>query len=159
MANAKRSQKFVDASVQGTIMWRTTMYWLFCMGALSLVMIVWRVITQPAQPFAAHVMRLYAEHAPVFVASLLLLPILLIDAVALTNRFAGPAVRLRRAMRQLADGEPVEPVRFRKHDFWHEFSEDFNRVVARIEGTADTRPGSPRTGARGEPDALVPVRG
>jgi hypothetical protein len=139
MTKIKRSQKFVDTSVQGTIMLRTAIYWLFCMAALSLVMLLWRVITEPAQPFAAHLVRMWAEHAPVFLASLFLLPILLIDAVALTNRFAGPALRLRRAMRQLADGEPVEPVRFRKRDFWHEFSEDFNRVVARTEGLTDNR--------------------
>jgi len=67
------------------------------------------------------------------VVSLCLLPLVLVDVVRLSNRFAGPAYRLRRAMRQLAHGEKVQPITFRQGDFWKEFADDFNRIAARLE--------------------------
>ena len=42
-------------------------------------------------------------------------------------------LRLRRAMRELARGEDVQPVRFRDGDFWHDFAEEFNAIAARIQ--------------------------
>ena len=53
------------------------------------------------------------------------------DCLRLSNRFAGPMVRLRVAMQGLANGEPVKPVKLRDGDFWCEFAADFNRVLAR----------------------------
>jgi len=44
----------------------------------------------------------------------------------------GPVYRLRRSMRALADGNPVH---FRDGDFWYDFAEDFNRVVALARST------------------------
>ena len=67
------------------------------------------------------------------VASLLLLPIVLIDIVRLSNRFAGPLVRLRRSMRALARGEKVQPIHFRGSDFWQEFADEFNAIAARLQ--------------------------
>ena len=63
---------------------------------------------------------------------MVLLPVALIDMARMSNRFAGPILRLRRAVRDLADGREVEPIKFRDHDYWGDFAEDFNRVVARM---------------------------
>ena len=54
-----------------------------------------------------------------------------------TNRFAGPIFRLRRSMRELADGEHVEPVHLRKGDYWQDVADQFNRVIQRVEATAE----------------------
>ena len=57
-----------------------------------------------------------------------MLPILLLDVLITSNRFAGPLYRLRRSMRALAAGEHVQPVVFRDGDFWHEIADEFNAV-------------------------------
>ena len=62
------------------------------------------------------------------------LPMVVADVIRVSNRFAGPLVRLRRSMRALARGEHVEPIHFRKGDFWQEFAEEFNAVAARVQG-------------------------
>ena len=78
---------------------------------------------------------------------LLFLIVVVWFAVFASHRFAGPVLRLRRSMRQLAQGEHVEPIKFRKGDFWPEFADEFNAVLARVQGQArpdasDVRPAS-----------------
>ena len=55
------------------------------------------------------------------------------DIIVVTHRLVGPLLRLRGAMRGLARGETVEPIRFRKGDFWQEFADEFNAVAALVQ--------------------------
>ena len=87
--------------------------------------------------FYTHFDDMWFHYGPALVASLILLPMVIIDIIRTSNRFCGPLLRLRRSMRALAQGERVEPIRFRKGDFWGEFAEEFNAVVARVQGEAD----------------------
>ena len=56
------------------------------------------------------------------VGCVFIIPIVVRDLVKLTHRFAGPMLRMRRLMKQVANGEHVEPVRFRDGDFWQDFA-------------------------------------
>lgn len=129
----KRRQKFVDRQVQGSIVLRTATYWVLCMFTLGLMLFVWQILNSPAEPFLIHATAMWQQYGPVAIASLLLLPILIVDIVGLSNRFAGPIYRLRRSIQQLANGEPAAPVKLRDNDFWVDFAEDFNRLLARVQ--------------------------
>ena len=48
---------------------------------------------------------------------------------AVSNRFAGPMVRVRWTLQRIAEGEDVKPLSFREGDFWQEFSDDFNAAM------------------------------
>jgi hypothetical protein len=72
-------------------------------------------------------------YGPALVASFLLLPLVVIDIIRISHRFAGPLVRMRAAMRSLARNERVAPISFREDDFWLEFAQDFNAVAARLQ--------------------------
>ena len=41
-------------------------------------------------------------------------------------------MRLRNALRELADGRPAQPLNFRDDDFWRELAVDFNQAAARV---------------------------
>jgi hypothetical protein len=69
---------------------------------------------------------------PAFFASALMLPLLMLDIIRVSHRFAGPMIRIRKALRDVAEGKTVEPIRFRFGDFWCDVAEDFNRATARI---------------------------
>ena len=131
MAHGKRRQIFVDPKVQGALVLRVVTYWGFCILALTLMLLCWRTFTIPGRSFAFHLDWLWFHYCPAVIASLLLIPILVLDSVRMSNRFAGPMVRLRRSMRRLAEGEDVQPINFRGNDFWSEFAGDFNRMLAR----------------------------
>ncbi len=140
-----RKKHFVDSKVQGALLFRATMYWTFWILTVMAMLICWRIIAGPARMFHTHLEELWFRFAPAVVASLLLLPVMLIDLTRLSNRFAGPMVRLRRSMRALARGEQVRPIHFRQNDFWSDIAEDFNAVVARMQSPESVENETPST--------------
>ncbi len=131
-ARTKRRQFFVDPKVQGPLAARVILYWFICLITVSLMLLVWSVVRTP-RPLPMHLEQLWFHFGPALIAALVLLPMVITDIIRVSNRFAGPLVRLRRSMRALARGEPVEPIRFREGDFWQSFAEEFNAVVARVQ--------------------------
>jgi hypothetical protein len=134
-----RSRLFVDWKVQGALVGRVVLYWLACLAAIPLCLLCWQVLSEPMRPFRAQLTVLWGHLAPAMAASLLLMLPVIFDVVRMSNRFAGPVLRLRRAMRDLAAGLPVEPLRFRRKDFWREFADEFNAVAARVQ-KSDSEP-------------------
>lgn len=129
-----RKQIFVDSKLQGTVAARSVAYWTFCLLTLMMFLLCWELITGPRQPALVSLRQLWFHYAPAAVASLLLLPLVVIDSIRLTNRVAGPMLRLRRAMQRLAQGEPVQPIIFREGDFWQEIADAFNQIAASRSG-------------------------
>lgn len=127
-----RKRLFVDPKVQGALVIRVVCYWMICLVTITLMLLCWRIITGPARLFYTHLDDMWFHYGPALVASLVLLPLVIVDIVRLSNRFAGPMLRLRRNMRELAQGESVEPIAFREGDFWQDFAKEFNGVLARI---------------------------
>jgi hypothetical protein len=128
-----RKQLFVDPKVQGALLLRTVGYWFFCLLTMALTLLLWRLFTGPARLFYFHFDDMLFWYGPAAVASLLVLPLVIVDCVRLSNRFAGPLYRLRRELRRLAAGETVRPIHFREGDFWLEFADEFNAVAKRMD--------------------------
>lgn len=125
----KRKKHFADRSVQGAMLLRLVVHWaVFLVVAGAFLFFVELLAGTPRETGKS----LASRHGPTVLAVFALAPIFLRDLCKLTNRFAGPMVRLRRAMRDLADGREVAPVQFRDGDFWQELAEDFNRVRTRV---------------------------
>jgi len=135
MPQMKRMRKklFVDPKVQGALVMRVVLYWIVCIITITLMLLCWRIVTGPARMFYTHFDDMWFHFGPALIASFLLLPLVIVDIIRLSNRFAGPLLRLRRSMRALARGDHVEPIHFRKGDFWHEFAEEFNAMVLRVQ--------------------------
>ncbi len=144
-----RRHLFVDPKVQGTFVVRAILYWVAFLITAALLLLCWRILTGPARMFYTHFNDMWFFYGPAIVASMLLLPLVVIDIVRVSNRLVGPMVRLRRSMRELARGEHVEPITFREGDFWQQFAEEFNSVVARVQSETDTA--EPGTERREEP--------
>ncbi len=128
----KRTRLFVDKHVQGGLLLRVTGYWFFCLLTISLLVLCWSVITGPRAPASVTMGRVFHNYLPALIASLLLLPLVLIDCNRFSNRFVGPILRFRRQLRALADGNEVAPIKFRPKDFLHDLAEQFNRLRATV---------------------------
>lgn len=128
----KRRQYFVDPKVQGAIVVRCLMYWGTCLFSTFVILFFWSLLTGPARFSWMTVDQLWFSYGPAFIASVLLLPLVLWDILKMTNRFAGPVLRLRRELKKLANGENVCPLFFRQGDYWRDVADDFNRVVLRL---------------------------
>jgi hypothetical protein len=137
-----RKRLIADLQVQGALTVRVVIYWMLCLVAIGTLLLLWRMVVSPLSPFDQQLRDLWGLYRPAAVVSLLLLPIVILDMLRLTNRFAGPLFRMRGVMRALAQGKPVNAVQFRKDDFWQDFARDFNVVAARLQqlqcGVAET---------------------
>ena len=129
----RRDTFFVDRVVQGRFGWKVVSYWFFCLLAVELFVACWLVwLYRPSSSLelVGLVMRVCAVP---FAASLLLLPIVVFDSLRFSHRFAGPMVRLRRVMNELAEGRSCSPVLLRDGDYWNDIADDLNRVMERVE--------------------------
>jgi hypothetical protein len=129
----KRRQLFVDREVQGALVLRAAGYWLFCLLTVTLMVLCWGVLTGPRAPATVVLGRLLSNYAPALLASLILLPIVLVDCTRFSNRFVGPLVRFRRSLRQLADGQDVRPIKYRDNDYWQDLAEGYNDLLKRMQ--------------------------
>jgi hypothetical protein len=137
MASDVRKKLFVDPAVQGALVRRAVLYWAGCVLFVSLPLVIGRTLADPDRLFYQHVGDLWARYWPLLGCAVLILPVVLYDLTKLTNRFAGPVVRLRRALEQMADGRRVEPIQFRDGDFWPELAVEFNRAAEQLQAQAD----------------------
>jgi hypothetical protein len=132
MNTCRRSIFFIDRKVQGALVVRTCIYWLFCLFSIALMLICWRAYTGPLRPFSVLAAELYQQHGAVLLASLILLPITAMDVLRLSNRFVGPVSRTRAALTELAEGRSIEPLHFRDDDYWRDLAGHLNEVATRL---------------------------
>ena len=129
-----RKKFFIDRDVQSALMRRIVLQWLLFLAVSLMVLPVWQLLMTGnlSGPFSQVIVNMWTQTAPVFVLLVALIPAFVWDSLTLSNRFAGPMCRLRGAMRRLAAGEDVEPLKFRKGDFWQDVGDDFNAVLERL---------------------------
>jgi hypothetical protein len=132
MNRCRRTIFFVDREVQGSLMLRTAVYWLFCLLSISLLVMCWMAYSGPPRRFVDLATEYFFRYGPGLAASLILLPIVMMDVLRLSNRFVGPIMRLKKSLKTLAAGEQVAPLNFRDDDFWRELATSFNEVAARV---------------------------
>ena len=145
-----RKKKFIDKPVQGQLVLRVLSYWflclwgMFCLLAGIPIVLSW-FVNSPGAPTAGQLMlHTWRMFWPVLFASALVLPLLVVDVLRVSHRFAGPMYRLRNALRDLADGKQIPPVKFREGDFWCEMADEFNRVLARVQDLQPAKTQEPR---------------
>ena len=129
----RRDSFFVDSVVQGRLAWRVVSYWFFCLLAVELFVACWLVWLYRPTSSTELVGLVMQVCAIPFAASLLLLPIVIFDSIRFSHRFAGPMVRLRKVMKDMADGRPGGVVALRDGDFWNDFAGDLNRLIVRVD--------------------------
>jgi hypothetical protein len=126
----RRSRSLVDPEVQGSVLKKITVHWfvLFLCNSLALVMWV-RLFEQPDAEWAETLRECFYRYLPFLIVTIALVPAFVWDTLKLTNRFAGPILRLRQALADVAEGRAVTPLHFRQNDFWREIAENFNITV------------------------------
>ena len=133
----QRSRMFVDSAFQGRLLLRLVLYWALYHVVLWHFLFLFNLLSasmghDPSAP-ARSLGTLYREfavsHSSIVVCFLVTLPILVRDLLKFSHRLAGPLVRFRTTMQQMADGRPVAPVTLRKFDLPSDFLSVFNRMV------------------------------
>jgi nitrogen fixation/metabolism regulation signal transduction histidine kinase len=127
-----RKKNFIDSKVQGALTRRIIFHWLVFMLVTSAVAFVLQVLADPFRGLSAHLKDLWWTHGPFLLVMVFLLPVFVMDAIKLSNRFAGPIFSLRRAIRRIAAGEAPRKLKFRQGDFWQDLADDYNAMLAKL---------------------------
>jgi hypothetical protein len=152
----KRRRILIDNKVQLALARRVVGYWMFCLLSASFMVLCWEVVIGTKGSAADTFGRTLGRYAPVLVATFVVVPMVLVDAIRWSNRFAGPLVRFRRSMRQLADGKSVAPLKFREGDYWQDLADSFNDLLdepTRINSREQVAPDDPQV-EKAAPDPL-----
>ncbi len=131
MKMIRRRQLLVDGRVQGGLATKLVFYWLCTFLAVLLIAFCWRLLMGPRGDARHHLMGVSQQLIPVLIGSLLLLPMIVVDALRWSNRYAGPALRIRTALKTLASGQQIHPVVLRTNDFWSDAAEALNNLAER----------------------------
>ena len=131
MSNRKRKKLFVDYQVQGAILARIAMYWLFCFVFISVSMLLFQTLSHPDQPFWVHIGPMCERFWPVYLAMFGIAPFVLYDALRVSNRFCGPLSRVVQELDQFNKNGEFNNLEFRDGDFWQPLSSSISEVVER----------------------------
>lgn len=128
----KRRRALVDSEVQGGILIKVTIHWVFFFVCNAMALTIWvRLFEQPDVGWAESFGDTIKRFLPFFVITMALIPAFIWDTLKLTNRFAGPMLRFRAALSDAREGRAVPKLSFRDNDFWKEVAENFNAVMDR----------------------------
>ncbi|MFN3192242.1 MAG: hypothetical protein ACE361_17155 [Aureliella sp.] len=146
-----RGKIFIDRTVQGALAKRIFAHWciFFGLSLLSLFAIEY-FVGDPKLTFGGKLSLIWEKYAFFILLMITIVPSFIYDSIKLSNRFAGPMVRLRDSIKRIADGGEVSELSFRDGDFWQDVSVEFNRMNDRI---SETRQEKGRRGANTEQES------
>jgi methyl-accepting chemotaxis protein len=132
-----RKKLFVNSFAQGRTIAHVAFYWAVYHFILWHVMFLYRYFQYRGELAAGAAPRtfneLYSEftltHFSMIVCGLAILPLVIWDVIKFTHRIVGPLVRLQHCLVQLARGEKVAELRFRKGDLLVDLQDAFNRFL------------------------------
>lgn len=132
MKKAKRTQLIVDREFQSHLLMRSVAYWGVCMLGVGALLAYWQLRQHKAVSIDLLRLEFWRSMSPVLLLSLGFMPVLAYDLLRVSQRAAGPVMRLRSALQEVAQGKLPPPLAVRQDDYWKGLFEDFNAVLARL---------------------------
>ncbi|WDQ18571.1 hypothetical protein [Rhodopirellula sp. P2] len=128
----ERSTTVVDRTVQYGVVKKIAFHWVIFFVCNSIALLLWlRLFEHPDLSWQHSFEDCVRRFLPFFLISLALIPAFVLDTLKLTNRFAGPIMRLRTEILNAAEGRPVTRLCFRTNDFWRDVADSFNSMAQR----------------------------
>lgn len=132
MNSPRRKRWLIDFEVQYSLLRQIALHWSAFMLANAVAMFIWfRFFESPLATWDETFTKFASSYFPMLIVSGALLPIFLLETIKLSNRFAGPIMRLKQTIAHAAAGEKVTPLHFRHGDFWTSLAHDFNKAFCR----------------------------
>lgn len=136
MNSRMRRRIYVDHQVQGALVRHMVQAWLVSFVAIGALTLLGWMFVHPGLHAFVGPSAFMAEVLPMAVvglaSALLVLPLVLWRLVKLSHRFVGPIVRLRREMKEVAEGGDLRQIHFRRGDYWIDLAEYYNAMLERF---------------------------
>lgn len=126
----RRRKVLVSSDIQWAIVRKSFWDWLlYCTTAIFLIGLLQVLYVGTSKPLVEHFQAILRTVVTLFLVFALLLPKFIYDWFHFSHRFLGPVERVRRVLRDLADGKAHTEVHFRKNDFFREMANELNSAV------------------------------
>ena len=130
----KRKRLFVDPQVQGSLVRQLIIHWSLACLLIFLYLFALQAFSNGfALNFQENLVSMWQQFGILGLVLLVVSPVFIYDSVKLSNRFVGPMVSFRRAIRGLANGEEIAELNFRRGDFWKDITVDFNKISQELQ--------------------------
>ena len=106
------------------------MYWTICLVVVFGTIIGFSALEGTPRDDTGSVTRFLI---PAGVVAFVVLPIVMLDLVAFSNRFAGPVLNFRNKFRKLVQDHETTPISFRAGDFFVDLRDNYNELVQVIQ--------------------------
>jgi hypothetical protein len=133
----RRKRLTTDSAVQWALVRRILWHWTYFLVLSVTLLPAWVAIASwdiinTSLSFGDAIVSAFVRVLPLAVFFLALVPLIIYDVLRLSNRFVGPVCRLHTAIKRLAAGEEVRPLRLRRDDFWQSVIADFNILAEQV---------------------------
>ena len=129
---ALRQQVWVDRSVQGVLVGRVILYWVYALLYVGIGSACFQYNQNPDWTLVKHSQVLFGQIWPWLPTAIFLLPLAIYDVVRLSNMFAGPVYRLRKHFAALRNDIACAPFTTREDDYWRDLAAPINDMQAEI---------------------------
>jgi methyl-accepting chemotaxis protein len=133
----KRTQYVVDKSIQyryaGLILLYTFIFFIISLAIIYFT--GWKHLVEKlanVYPQAKLVEIFNAVYLRLLIGFLLLLPLSVISAILVSHKIAGPLVRVKKALRQMIDGDYNIFLRLRERDQLKDVADQINKLAASL---------------------------
>lgn len=129
----KRKVFLVEKQVQSALGWRIAAHWVVFLTLSIFVTCSLQMLGNFERgTFWSSLQKSLLGQMGSIAVLLALLPWFIHDSLKLSNRFAGPMVRLRKSIIELTNQAETQPISFRSGDFWQDIASDFNQLRMRV---------------------------
>ena len=133
----RRKKLTIDSTVQWALVRRVLRHWAYFLILTAALLPFWvAVMTRntAVPPFSIGELLLsgWLMTQPIILFFLVVAPLIAYDILKLSHRFVGPIYQLHKAIKALAAGEEIPPVRVREGDFWKDVIANFNALAEQV---------------------------
>lgn len=128
-----RKRLYVDAQVQGSLLRQLLVHWsMACFLVFLYLLAMQSLRTGFEMSFQETLGVLWKDYSMIILILGVISPVFIYDSMKLSNRFVGPMISFRAAMKKAAEGGDPGDIQFRQNDFWREMTEDFNKITTEL---------------------------
>lgn len=108
---------------------RVIAHWVVFAFIATILTLTMQFLGNPLLTFSEQLAAVWKNQGIFAIVIFMLMPLFIYDTVRLSHRFAGPIVRLRRALNDVAEGKKPVKIKFRDGDFWKDLADEYNILV------------------------------
>ena len=127
---SRRWRLMASVPIQGGLVVRLFLYWCLFQFSVFATIALFSFLTNGESSGTS-------LFWPAMIVSFMILPMVMLDLMRFSNKFAGPIVNISNKMKKMASSETVETINLRPGDFCMDLADHVNQVALKLKKSVD----------------------